>query len=100
VTRRFQIDPLASAELAETVRWYELQRPGLGAACFDAFLATLDRIAAHPEVGAPAVGINGVRRAPVPGFPYQLVYRVAPDRLQIIAFAHVKRRPGFWRHRS
>jgi len=31
-----RISPAASAEFAEAVRWYELQRPGLGGEFFDA----------------------------------------------------------------
>jgi hypothetical protein len=32
-------------------------------------------------------------------FPYQIVYRISADEIRILAFAHLKRRPGFWRHR-
>lgn len=32
-------------------------------------------------------------------FPYQIVYQISPDEILIIAFAHAKRRPGYWRPR-
>jgi len=35
----------------------------------------------------------------VPNFPYQVAYRLGSDDIRIIAFAHLRRRPGFWRHR-
>jgi len=35
----------------------------------------------------------------VSGFPYQIVYRPTGEDIRILAFAHLKRRPGFWRHR-
>ncbi|MBI3247119.1 MAG: hypothetical protein HYZ50_11505 [Deltaproteobacteria bacterium] len=34
-------------------------------------------------------------------FPFALVYRIAPDDLvRLLAVAHCKRRPGFWRSRA
>ncbi len=32
-------------------------------------------------------------------FPYILVYRLAEHRIEIIAVAHGRRRPGFWKRR-
>jgi plasmid stabilization system protein ParE len=32
-------------------------------------------------------------------FPFQVVYRVDDDRVVVIAVAHAKRRPGYWRGR-
>jgi len=33
-------------------------------------------------------------------FPYHVVYRLEDDEIVILAIAHMKRRPGFWKHRS
>lgn len=35
----------------------------------------------------------------VPRFPYHVVYLELPDRLQILAVAHDRRRPGYWKTR-
>jgi hypothetical protein len=32
-------------------------------------------------------------------FPYFVVFRELPSKIQIIAVAHAKRRPGYWRGR-
>ena len=88
----------ASEELTAAVRWYERQRPGLGGDFFDAIRETLDRIAETPEAGSNFSGL-GARRMLVSKFPYQIVYRISADEIRILAFAHLKRRPGFWRHR-
>ena len=45
------------------------------------------------KVGTPARAF-GLKR-----FPYQLVYRLTPDALVIVAIAHDKRDPGYWRER-
>ena len=33
-------------------------------------------------------------------FPYGIVYRVGHDEILIVAYAHFKRRPGFWKNRG
>lgn len=40
-----------------------------------------------------------MRRVPVARFPYSVVYADGPDHVRIVAFAHAKREPGYWRHR-
>ena len=42
----------------------------------------------------------GASRVIVEGFPYSVVFRDTPDEIQVIAVAHAKRRPGYWRTRS
>jgi plasmid stabilization system protein ParE len=60
----------------------------------------LGAVTAHPEIGAEAVGESGIRRVLVTRFPYQIVYRYDSTEVVILAFAHLKRRPGFWKHRE
>jgi plasmid stabilization system protein ParE len=52
----------------------------------------------HPDTGSN-FGTIDARRMLVSGFPYQIVYRVTADEIRILAFAHLKRCPGFWRRR-
>ena len=40
-----------------------------------------------------------VRSKGVNGFPYRVVYFVAGEQLVVVAVAHTKRRPGYWRDR-
>ena len=41
----------------------------------------------------------GVRRRVVPGFPYLVLYKDYPAEVVILAIAHGKRKPGYWRRR-
>jgi toxin ParE1/3/4 len=34
-----------------------------------------------------------------PGYPFSLVYRVRDSEIQVIAVAHGRRHPGYWRSR-
>lgn len=40
-----------------------------------------------------------VRRKGVAGFPYGIIYYLTDSEIVIVAYAHEKRRPGYWRHR-
>jgi hypothetical protein len=41
-----------------------------------------------------------VRRAPIKGFPYHLIYLETAEAIHILAFAHDKRRPAYWLPRA
>ena len=90
----------ASDEFTDAVRWYEAQRPGLGAELFDAVVATIAGIERQPEIGAAAWPDPQTKRVLVERFPYQVVYRLEMNEIAIVAIAHLKRRPGYWQHRS
>ena len=40
--------------------------------------------------------LYGTRRYLMKGFPYFIVFRTRPDRIEIIALAHERQRPGYW----
>jgi plasmid stabilization system protein ParE len=100
VTRPVRTAEPASSELREAVRWYEARRAGLGAELFDAVAETVELIKSHPEIGEPVSADRKTRRALIPRFPYQVVYRLRPDEIVLVAVAHLKRRPGYWKIRS
>ena len=100
MTRRLRIAQPAVEELREAVRWYEARRAGLGAELFDAVAETIELIKDHHEIGEPTSADGKTRRALVLRFPYQVVYRLRPDEIVIVAVAHLKRRPGYWKTRS
>ena len=43
--------------------------------------------------------VHGTRRYLFHRFPFQLVYRVVNDSVQVVALAHGRRRPGYWKLR-
>ncbi len=100
MTRPIRISEPASDEFTEAVRWYDARRPGLGGEFFAAVAGTISIIETNPEIGMK-ISIDGqTRRALVPRFPYQVVYRLRPTEMVIVAIAHLKRRPGYWKNRS
>jgi toxin ParE1/3/4 len=87
--------------MAAASRWYDRETAGLGLA----FLRMVDRAIAQiesvPSSGSPVPGVAdaGVRRVLVRRFPYHVVYIDLPDRVQVLAVAHQRRRPGYWMRR-
>lgn len=90
----------ASDELTEAVRWYETRRSGLGGEFFDAVVQTFALIQGRPEIGSAISADGFTRRVLVPRFPYQVVYRLRPTEIVVVAVAHSKRLPGYWKRRS
>lgn len=63
------------------------------------FLDQLDHVISilkqFPEIGVP--GYPDTRSLPLNGFPFSVIYHLSGDTLRIIAVAHHRRRPGYWR---
>ena len=96
--RAIGFHPEAKAELDYASIYYEVEQPGLG----EEFLAEAERTFAHiasfPESGSE-FRRTGCRKFGVRRFPYVIVYDVLPDSIRIVAVAHGKQRPGYWRKR-
>ena len=102
MTLPLRISEEAEAEMAEAARWYEAHRPRLGMEFLEAVDKAVARISDMPRVGSPVsdVADEAIRRRAVRRFPYHVIYLELPDRLQILAVAHDRRRPGYWRGRD
>ncbi|HSG32473.1 MAG TPA: type II toxin-antitoxin system RelE/ParE family toxin [Thermodesulfobacteriota bacterium] len=42
---------------------------------------------------------KNTRRYILPRFPFSVIYRIKDNIIEVIAIAHHKRKPGFWRNR-
>ncbi len=87
--------PEAEAEYLEAVRFYEEQRAGLGNAIICEFERVIELVIEKPETWR-LVHPSGIRSIRLSRFPYTLFYRVFLDDIQVTAFAHNRRRPGYW----
>ena len=87
----------AIAEARAAREWYETR----SVSAAEAFMEELDRIVArigeYPEGGAPY--LEGTRRYLMQRFPFSVVYRRKPRTYQVVAIAHSKRKPGYWKSR-
>jgi plasmid stabilization system protein ParE len=88
VTRPIRTSEPASDEFSEAVRWYDTRRSGLGGEFFDAVAATISLIETHPEIGTTISTDGHTRRVLLARFPYQIVYRLRPAEMVIVAIAY------------
>ena len=92
----------ADAEYRQAGRWYESRRVGLGVEFFDAVDAAVHQIVDFPRSGASVPRVPRqlpVRRLAVTRLPYHVVYLETTDALRILAIAHDRRKPGYWKSR-
>lgn len=90
--------PEAEAEHEEAIAFYESERKGVGLRFQTAVAAAIRVLQADPE-RPPMLARSKCRRVRLKKFPYHLVYAVLRDRIRIIAVAHQKRKPGYWKDR-
>jgi len=97
MSRLLVIHEAAEAEINEAADFYDIRSPGLGNEFIDEIQRAIGRISQFPEA-APLVR-GRVRKRPIAKFPYSLIYSVRPDEIRVLAVAHHKRRPFYWRGR-
>jgi plasmid stabilization system protein ParE len=97
VTVDVRLRPEAEQDLAESARWYEDQRPGLGQEFLDEALATFAAIAEKPLASAAVYG--SLRRALLHRFPFGVFYLVDGDGVVVIGVIHGSRHPRRWKSR-
>ena len=96
---RLVIVPAALDELTEAAAFYS-SRGGVELA--RALVAEFERattlLLSSPNLGA--AWRNGRRRYRLRRFPFWLIYDLVPNELRVIALAHQRRRPEYWRGRK
>jgi len=98
VRRTLRFHPAAVTEAEAAADWYA-KRSGRAAANFVSDLsASLEKISERPGQFPP--GPFGTRRLAMRRYPYQVIFRESGAELQIIAIAHGRRRPEYWRSRT
>lgn len=94
--------PEARAEFYGAIDWYDKRAEGVGSRFETAVLNAIDTALMWPDSGCAWPDWTAepvLRTTGVVGFPYQVVYYVEDDKLTIVAIAHQKRKPGYWRDR-
>ena len=97
-TARIGFHPEAAADYAEAFQWYDERGGELGAAFTGEIARALRLIRQAPERW-PRYGTQH-RRILVRRFPCWVVYLPTKARIWIVAVAHARRGPGYWRSRQ
>ncbi len=95
----FEFHPKALLEYETAGNWYEEQRSRLGVE----FTAAIDKAvgAILQGPGKYRLGRGGIHIFRLTRFPYHILYRYdeAREHVRILAIAHFKRKPDYWRDR-
>jgi|HubBroStandDraft_1064217.scaffolds.fasta_scaffold06972_8 toxin ParE1/3/4 len=92
----------AVSEAEEAAGWYESRRAGLGGDFRQEFKFALDRLCKNVLQGKPwpgRLGERGVKRIAMKRFPFFVVFVKVDAALVVLAIAHYRRRPAYWRSR-
>ena len=87
----------AEAEILGALEWYS-ERSALAARAFVQELTSMIVLASRaPEIWP--MHFRDARRIVFPRYPFDLIFRVKGEVIEIVAVAHHRRRPGYWRDR-
>jgi plasmid stabilization system protein ParE len=89
--------PDAVHELEESADWY-LARSRSAAQGFALAVESALKSIEHDPKRFPKVDARH-RSCSIPKFPFQIIFRMHGGLVHVIAVAHLKRRPGYWRRR-
>ena len=95
--KRIRIQSQAQREINEAFDWYFKRNPEAADAFLTEIGASLTQIASRPQL-YPAYTKSSRKRV-LANFPYSVIFQEKDDFILVVAVAHAKRRPGYWRGR-
>ena len=97
MTREIIFHIEAETEVLEALEWYA-ERSAIAAR---AFVHELNRVVSlavrSPQTWPRSFG--NTRRIVFPRYPFELIFRLKDETVEIIAVAHQRRRPSYWADR-
>jgi plasmid stabilization system protein ParE len=95
--RNIRFHEEARIEFLDQVAYYEEARVGLGDRFYLEVEIAVARAGRMPGLGSPYK--YGTKRMYPKKFPFSIIYVVRELELVILAVAHFRRKPGYWRKR-
>jgi toxin ParE1/3/4 len=92
---KYEFHPAAEAEHLENVGYYELKRAGLGVTYLSDFETIMNNICGFPS-RFPVERKPDICRSKMAKFPFTILFRESSGMIQILAVAHLRRRPLYW----
>jgi plasmid stabilization system protein ParE len=96
-SKRYRFHPQAWQEVEAAESWYRQRSPEASIRFLSAIYDALESLARWPQRW-PTYGY-GARRFVLCGFPFSIIYRDEEASVSVVAIAHHKRRPGYWKDR-
>lgn len=94
----YRLSPHAEIDLWDAYDWYESKKSGLGEAFFSALRNAKMAISANPAT-YKVIFKKRVRVYAVHNFPYQILYILEKDNVNVISIFNTYRSPSVWKNR-
>jgi toxin ParE1/3/4 len=88
---------IALKEFEKAAQWYAEISPELSLDLVKKFEMALVEAGGNPLKFQLLKG--GFRKINIDRFPYKIIYKIFPDEILVVAFAHHKRRSFYWKNR-
>ena len=96
--RPVEFHPDAVAEARAAFEWYQERNESAAGLFLTELDLAIERIAETPERWP--LYLRGTRCFLLRRFPFAVVYRQVAETIQIVAVAHGRRKPGYWKERG
>jgi len=97
VVKEIEFHQQAALEFEAATDWYQKRSPWAARQFVAEITRALDGILETPERWPR--GLAETRRFVLKRFPFAIIYREHSSIIQVIAVAHGRRRPGYWKDR-
>ena len=87
----------AETEMLQALEWYA-ERSAIAARAFVQELSSMIVLASRSPQRWPRIAAN-TRHIVFPRFPFDLVFRMRGETVEIVAVAHQRRHPAYWQYR-
>jgi plasmid stabilization system protein ParE len=94
---QFFLHPAALEEAESAARWYRERSPLAATKFVDELNQAIDMILEAPQRWPR--GVRGTRKLRLPCFPFLVIYREVEGAVLVLAIAHGRRRPDYWKNR-
>ena len=102
MSKPIRFDAEAEEELLAAATWYEKRQSGLARGLLYAVNNAVERNRSGPSRCSFEPNVPRsleVRRVFVKKFPYRIVFIVLPEEVRVLAVAHDRQQPDYWRDR-
>ena len=96
-SKQFRFHPEARKEFREAILWYRDRNPNVATEFRISISDAVRQVARDPHRWLKY--LHGTRRFVLGRFPFSIVYLDAAELVSIVAVAHSKRKPGYWKRR-
>lgn len=95
---KYFLHPQAREELEQTILFYKKQQAGLEKRFIEAVEDAINRVCRNPLLYRKID--KDVRKCRLLHFPYAIIFRINPARVEIIAVMHLRKQPNYWQSRK